>query len=85
MEGTPGQDPAFIRSAFHLDPSGKKNAGSIAVLGSGWLLDVPLDHLCSGLEQVYLVDINHPPQIRKKAERLDNVDPAGGGSERRSH
>jgi hypothetical protein len=44
------------------------------VLGSGWLLDVPLDELRHKFEHVYLVDIHHPPQIRKKVEGLKGVE-----------
>lgn len=34
----------FITSTFE-DPGGGEKKESVAVLGSGWLLDVPLDHL----------------------------------------
>ncbi|MFO7670013.1 MAG: hypothetical protein R6W31_10180 [Bacteroidales bacterium] len=64
---------AFIKSAFTAHTPGENNADSVAVLGSGWLLDVPLDDLLQSFKKVYLVDINHPPQIRKKVERLENV------------
>ncbi len=50
------------------------NIRSVAVLGSGWLLDVPLDELRERFEKVYLVDIHHPPQIRKKTSRMDGVE-----------
>lgn len=57
---------------------------SVAVLGSGWLLDLPLEHLSARFEEVLLVDIHHPPQVRKKIEAFDNVkiqeaDITGGG------
>lgn len=63
----------FIKSSFPINPEGKKNPGAVAVLGSGWLLDVPLEHLTEAFESVDLVDINHPPQIKKKTEKLKNV------------
>ena len=47
---------------------------SVAVLGSGWLLDVPLDELRLRFGQIYLVDIHHPPQIRKKIEGMEGVE-----------
>lgn len=49
-------------------------AGSVAVLGSGWLLDVPLDDLVRRFGKIYLVDINHPVQIRKKTSGLSQVE-----------
>ncbi|HUX52789.1 MAG TPA: hypothetical protein VMV56_00095 [Williamwhitmania sp.] len=36
---------------------------SIAILGSGWLLDVPLDELVAQNKKVILVDILHPKQV----------------------
>lgn len=59
----------FIKDSFS-DASIK----SVAVLGSGWLLDVPLDELRSRFDKVYLVDIHHPPQIRKKIAKMDRVE-----------
>lgn len=69
----------FISAAFK-DPSLR----SIAILGSGWLLDLPLDHLATRFEEVLLVDIHHPPQVKKKIEAYRNVhlqelDITGGG------
>lgn len=63
----------FIKSAFTTYPPGENSTDSVAVLGSGWLLDVPLDELLQSFKKVYLVDIYHPPQIRKKVEGLENV------------
>lgn len=51
----------FINDAFR-----DTNIGTIAVLGSGWLLDIPLADMVDRYDHLYLVDINHPPQIRKK-------------------
>lgn len=47
---------------------------SVAVLGSGWLLDVPLEALESRFKHIFLVDIHHPPQIRKKMETRSKVE-----------
>ena len=60
---------AFINGSFEL-----LSAESVAVLGSGWLLDVPLRELESRFSRVYLVDIIHPPQVRKKTEAMDRVE-----------
>jgi hypothetical protein len=49
-------------------------AESAAVLGSGWLLDVPLDNLLGRFKHIYLVDIHHPIQIRKKTASLSQVE-----------
>jgi len=60
---------SFIAGSF----SGAR-ADSVAVLGSGWLLDVPLDELRQRFSQVFLVDIYHPPQIRKKLAGTQGVE-----------
>ena len=46
---------------------------SAAVLGSGWLLDVPVDKLSQMFDNVYLVDIVHPEPVRLRARKLGNV------------
>ncbi|MCK4746382.1 MAG: hypothetical protein KAT15_05075 [Bacteroidales bacterium] len=60
---------AFINGAFR-----DGSIGSVAVLGSGWLLDVPLDSMVERYKQIYLVDIIHPPQIRRKVKDMANVE-----------
>ncbi len=45
----------------------------IVVLGSGWLLDFPENLLTKIHKPVYLLDINHPPQIKKKFSRHENI------------
>jgi hypothetical protein len=71
---------------FILRSARGKKKGTAAILGSGWLLDIPLEELTDLFERVRLYDLNHPPQIRKKAEGFDNVeliqaDLTGGGIE----
>jgi hypothetical protein len=51
-----------------------KERHSAAVLGSGWLLDVPLEELSRHFEKVYLYDIRHPAKVRKQAKQLGNVE-----------
>jgi hypothetical protein len=63
----------FISKAFTGSfPLGEKKE-SIAVLGSGWLLDIPLEELAERFGTVYLADIYHPPQIRKKVEHMPGI------------
>ena len=59
----------FISHSFTDTP-----VESVAVLGSGWLLDVPLDHLLQRFKHLYLVDIHHPIQIRKKTAAMSQVE-----------
>ena len=55
--------------------SAKNKEKNIAViLGSGWLLDVPLAELAEMFEKVYLVDIIHSKQIKHKISKLKNVE-----------
>ena len=59
----------FINGAFKGLP-----VKSIAVLGSGWLLDLPMEEMTHRYERIFLVDIHHPPQVRKKTEGMDRVE-----------
>jgi hypothetical protein len=43
------------------------------ILGSGWLLDVPLAELSAGFRDVILVDILHPLATRWRTRRYRNV------------
>lgn len=47
----------------------KNQYKTVSVLGSGWLLDIPLDFLSSNLEKAVLYDVNHPVQIRQKLRK----------------
>jgi len=59
--------------AVFVDALKNLNADSIAVLGSGWLLDVPMDFLFAHFSKIYLVDIVHPVQLVKKYKRFNQV------------
>lgn len=59
---------------FITDSFVQTDAQTVAVLGSGWLLDVPLDHLLKRFRHIYLVDIHHPIQIRKKIASMKQVE-----------
>lgn len=50
-----------------------KSYKSIAIFGSGWLLDVPIDDLLRDFEHVYLCDISHPRQITHKYQNSPNL------------
>lgn len=51
----------------------KEECKSIAILGSGWLLDVPIDDLSNQFEKIYLIDIVHPQQIKHKYRNYSNI------------
>lgn len=46
----------------------------LTVLGSGWLLDLPLTDLADLTRKIYLVDIIHPPGIRELTEKSGNIE-----------
>ena len=58
---------------FILQSMQGKKKGSAAILGSGWLLDVPLKELCGSFGQVFLFDICHPNDTRKQTREFRNV------------
>lgn len=58
---------------YILKSSLDKNKESVAVLGSGWLLDVPIAELSKTFKNVYLFDIIHPKEIKQKTKRYPNV------------
>jgi hypothetical protein len=45
----------------------------VTVLGSGWLLDLPLSELVENSIQINLVDIVHPPEVIEQIGGLGNV------------
>ncbi len=47
--------------------------GKVAVLGSGWLLDVPIKELSENFSEVVLFDIIHPREIKAKMQRYKNI------------
>ena len=59
---------------FVLETMQGKNRKSAAVLGSGWLLDVPVEEMSRYFEKLYLYDIRHPAVINKKIKPLGNVE-----------
>src|SRR6056297_2074489 len=69
---------------FILNSYSDQNIKNLAILGSGWLLDLPLEELSKKYNKILLVDVHHPPQIIKKTESYKNIslfetDLSGGG------
>lgn len=46
---------------------------AITVLGSGWLLELPLAEMLERVPEVCLVDIIHPPEVIEQAGKLPGV------------
>ncbi len=59
---------------FIIQSAQLKDKKSCTILGSGWLLDVPLDKLSQLFDKVQLIDIVHPAQITHKVKKLKNVE-----------
>jgi len=59
---------------FILNCGENKQTGTAAILGSGWLLEIPLDGLARKFEKVQLFDLYHPPQVHKMADKRPNVE-----------
>jgi hypothetical protein len=71
---------------FILDCFDGKSISHLAVLGSGWLLDLPLNELSEKFDKITLADVHHPAQIVKKTAQYKNIslvetDLSGGGME----
>jgi hypothetical protein len=45
----------------------------VTVLGSGWLLDLPLKEIAEIAAEINLVDIVHPPEVKSQVNELKNV------------
>ncbi len=60
---------ALIVKAADLVPQQR----TAVIVGSGLLLEVPIQELCDRFERVYLVDIFHMPAIRERAKKYFNV------------
>ena len=61
---------------FILESAKSKNKAVCVIIGSGWLLDVPIDELSELFGEVLLIDIVHPKQIIHKIKKLKNVNVA---------
>jgi hypothetical protein len=58
---------------FILQAVTGKKIEKLAVYGSGWLLDLPLDELSEMAGSVTLFDLVHPPQVIRRIQKLRNV------------
>lgn len=59
---------------FILNTVGKcQNRDKVVLLGSGLLLDVPIEFLAETFREVVLVDVIHLPEVRKRINRYKNV------------
>lgn len=57
----------ILKAADYYKPS------VITVLGSGWLLDIPLKELAERTSQINLVDVVHPPEVKAQVSGMKNV------------
>lgn len=57
-----------------LDFVSRHTLRSLTILGSGWLLDVPLRELAERCNKIVLVDRFHPRQAQSTAQQFDNVE-----------
>jgi len=59
----------FIKKAIqHFNPS------HITVIGSGWLLDLPIAELIEEYFRVTLIDIIHPPDVKEQTSGVGNIE-----------
>lgn len=63
-----GNCRAFIMKAMEFLKPAK-----VTVLGSGWLLDLPLREMAETGVHICLVDIVHPPEVKEQVARLEKV------------
>jgi hypothetical protein len=67
-------DPHLSNSRnFILDCVRDRKYENVAVYGSGWLLDLPLEQLSELCDHVWLYDLVHPRQILHKIKKYKNV------------
>lgn len=58
---------------FILKSAETKQKGKAVVLGSGWLIDLPLEDLARSFNEVVLIDIVHPGSVKRKIKKFNNV------------
>lgn len=58
---------------FILDSFREGGIRSIGIMGSGWLLDVPLQELADRFDRVLLLDIRHPVEVKHRVKNMPNV------------
>jgi len=58
---------------YILEAANKSEKNICMILGSGWMLDIPIDELHQIFNTVILVDISHPKQIKHKLKKYPKV------------
>ncbi|MDD2563286.1 MAG: hypothetical protein PHU27_03600 [Salinivirgaceae bacterium] len=58
---------------YILQSAKGKGKTKMAILGSGWLLDVPINELVNSFNEIHLYDIFHPKGIVKKCSVFPNI------------
>jgi hypothetical protein len=61
--------------SFVLEKIQESTPSSITVMGSGWLLDFPLEEAYRICRNIRLLDVHHPPQILRKLQDFPGVTP----------
>jgi len=70
-----GWQSHLVKSREYIQQAVKdQQPKSIRILGSGWLLDVPMQFLLERCEKIILTDIVHPNQIINKYSGYKNVE-----------
>jgi hypothetical protein len=59
----------FITDFVNHQPEHRK----VVILGSGWLLDIPIELLIDKYKEIYLADILHPPQVKHKYRKIASI------------
>ncbi len=60
---------------FILKSLAGNQPNNLVVLGSGWLLDLPLEELSGIAGHIWLYDLVHPSQVLHRLKRYSNVTP----------
>lgn len=60
--------------SFILEILKEHDFKKVVVLGSGWLLDFPLENILPFVEKISLVDVYFPPGVVKNVKRFDNIE-----------
>jgi hypothetical protein len=60
---------SFILNAVNLYKPEK-----VTVLGSGWLLELPLAEMIESISRITLVDIVHPPEVFSQTKSFKNIE-----------
>jgi hypothetical protein len=59
---------SFILKAIEIE-----NPSVITVLGSGWLVELPVAEIADKAKEIYLIDIVHPPEVAEQTKSLKGI------------